>query len=582
MQGHVVVCGLGTLGVRVVELLRDAGVVVVVVDDRVSARGARRLTELDVRLVAAPPGEAAALRAGGLDTALALVVVLDDDLAALEALLVAQEVRPGLRAALRLRATRVGEQVVRAMPHVRVLDVSELAAASFVEACLGRGALHHFTIDTDEAVVAEVPAPRDGSLRELFGDLAPVAVVHADGRQTVGPGRDERVLAGERVALVGFPADFADTGLRPQAQEQEQRAARRRGARLRAVRRTAATVAAEVDRPFRLILGAVIVLALVATLVLHAAYRPLPGQRFGLLDAAYFAVETMATVGFGDFSYAGQSRLLTAFGVMFIVLGALTVSATYAFLTNLLVSRRIERSLGRRRATGAVAHVIVCGLGSVGLRVVRGLLAEGRDVVVIERDEANRNMAAAQALHVPVVIGDATSPDVLRDAGLATAAAIAVMTSDSAANLETALTVTGERAGPAIPVVLRMYDRDLARRVETTFGLQLARSSRALAAPWFVGAAIGFEVVSTFYVDQQPFMVARVDITAGGGLDGTAMQDLPASTRVLAIARASEGLRLEHTPRRATRFEGGDRAYLAGGYGDVIAVVRRNGVGVHV
>ena len=557
MQGHVVVCGRGTLGLRVVEQLHEAGVEVRVVE------------------VATPDTLAAADLAG----ALALVVVLDADLAALSALLVAEELRPGLRAVVRLAAPRVAEQVLRAMPHVRVLSVSDLAASSFVEACLGRGALHHFALGGDEAVVAEVPAPRDGTLRELSGDLAPVAVVHADGRQTVGPGRDHPVHAGERVALVGLPSDFAGTGLRPQDRELAERAARRRGARLRGLRRGVATVAAELDRPFRLILAAVVVLAVTATLVLHAAYRPDPGQRFGLLDAAYFTVETMATVGFGDFSYAGQSRLLTAFGLLFIVLGALTVSTTYAFLTNLLVSRRIERSLGRRRATGAVAHVLVCGLGSVGLGVVRGLLAEGRAVVVIERDEANRNLPAALALGVPVVIGDATSPQVLTDAGLPTAAAVAVMTSDSAANLETALTVVAERAERPLPVVLRMYDRDLAHRVEVTFGLQLARSTSALAAPWFVGAAVGFEVVSTFYVDQEPFMVARVDIIPGGGLDGTAMLDVASRTRVLAIARAADGtaeLRLEQTPRRATRFAGGDQAYLVGGYADVIAVVRRN------
>ena len=53
-------------------------------------------------------------------------------------------------------------------------------------------------------------------------------------------------------------------------------------------------------------------------------------------------------------------------------------------------------------------HVVVVGLGSVGIRVVEGLLAEGRQVVVVERDAQNRYLDRARALRVPVVIADAT------------------------------------------------------------------------------------------------------------------------------------------------------------------------------
>ena len=40
-----------------------------------------------------------------------------------------------------------------------------------------------------------------------------------------------------------------------------------------------------------------------------------------------------------------------------------------------------------------VDHVIVIGLGAVGISVVRGLVAEGESVVVIERDSDNRYRA---------------------------------------------------------------------------------------------------------------------------------------------------------------------------------------------
>jgi len=165
-----------------------------------------------------------------------------------------------------------------------------------------------------------------------------------------------------------------------------------------------------------------------------------------------------------------------------------------------------------RRAWGGDGHVIVCGLrgvglrtveqlhqsgvavvvvglGSVGIRVVEGLVAEGRSVVVIERDGRNRYLDRARALRVPVV--------------------------------------------------LRVFDRDLARMMERNFGFRHVRSTSALAAPWFVGAALGLDVLGTFFVDQQPFLVGRLAIASGGGLQGLAMQDLSARTRVVALRRAA-------------------------------------------
>ena len=63
-----------------------------------------------------------------------------------------------------------------------------------------------------------------------------------------------------------------------------------------------------------------------------------------------------------------------------------------------------------------------------------------------------------------------------------------------------------------VPVVLRVFDRELAHMMERSFGFRHVRSTSALAAPWFVGAALGLDVLSTFYVDQQPFLVAGLTV----------------------------------------------------------------------
>jgi Trk K+ transport system NAD-binding subunit len=172
------------------------------------------------------------------------------------------------------------------------------------------------------------------------------------------------------------------------------------------------------------------------------------------------------------------------------------------------------------------------------------------------------------------VIADATLPQTLQSVNLAEARAMAVLTSDDLVNLETALAVQDQ--DKKMPVVLRLFDRQLALTVEKTFGIGLVRSTAALAAPWFVGAALGLDVLGTFYVGDAPMLVARLEVARGGGLENLAMAELSGRTRVVAISRAAEDGRLEHPPRRGTRFGAGDRAYVVGPYEELLQVLRRD------
>jgi len=314
-----------------------------------------------------------------------------------------------------------------------------------------------------------------------------------------------------------------------------------------------------------------------STLILRLAYR-LGGHHIPLLDAVYFTAETVTTVNYGDFSFRNQSPWLMVGAIVLMLLGALFVAVFFAMLTDMLVSRRIEESLGRRRITGLRGHVLVIGLGSVGMQVLSRLAAAGSDVVVVEKHGGNRHLSQARALGVPVVIADATLPETLESVSLASASAVAVLTSDDLANLETGLAVRDQLGirWERTPVVLRMFDPQLARSIRHNFGFRNVRSTAALAAPWFVGAALGLDVLNTFYVGDEPLLVARLKVTRGGGLDSLAMQDLGARTRILAISRTFDQGYLEHPPRRGTRLRAGDEAYLIGPYEELLAVLRRD------
>jgi Trk K+ transport system NAD-binding subunit len=221
------------------------------------------------------------------------------------------------------------------------------------------------------------------------------------------------------------------------------------------------------------------------------------------------------------------------------------------------------------------------GLGSFGVRVVSDLTAAGYDVAVIERDANNRFLSTADDLDVPVIFGDATLRQTLEAARVDQARAVAVLTQDDMVNIETGIVLRemlGPRVMPAVvrpevPLVLRVYDRALGAAVAQRFRFDHVRSTVELAAPWFIGAAMGLQVLGTFSVGQRSFMVGGMRVAAGSELDGLQMFELSTQTRVIAITRQDAPVKLH--PRRDARLCGGDTVYVVGPYRELLATLRK-------
>jgi len=573
-RGHVIVCGLHGAGLRIVDLLNLSGVPTVVVDDNPDLRLARSLIEWGIPHIAGRAQAAATLTEAGLAGAEAVICALEDDLSTLETALLTRELRAGVRVVVQLSNPAVGRALSQI--DIAVLDVAGLSASSIAEACLSAG-VQEIGLAGERFAVVRTTAPRAGSLRDLYGALAPVAVQSAGGEVAVCPGRDHQVAAGDQVTLFGTEGELGAAGGRPASARPAARSPLV-ASTLRAARHLGLSLVQAADRRLAIALGALLAVLVASTLILRLAYQLPGGHRLPLINAAYFTVETVTTVGYGDYSFRGQGWWLIAGAICLMLLGALFVAVFFAMLTNMLVSRRIEESLGRVRITGRRGHVLVIGLGAVGMRAASRLADAGSDVVVVEKDPGNRHLGQARALGLPVVLADATLPETLHQVSLASAAAVAVLTSDDLANLETGLAVRDQLGArwDTVPVVLRMFDPQLARSVRHNFGFQHVRSTAALAAPWFVGAALGLDVLNTFYVSDEPLLVARLTVRPDGGLAGLALRDLGARTRVLAITRATSPGYLEHPPRRGTRLRAGDHAYLIGPYEELLVVLRRD------
>lgn len=554
MHSHIIVSGDDALATTIAEELQNAG----------------------TSIVKLSPDEIAG---ADLAHASAVVCVGVSDALNLEIALLAREASPGVRVVARLANDVLRGAVALDNGPGAILDVAELAAPSVVEACLAHTA-HPFEAAGIKFLVSGAEAPYDATLREIYADLAPVAVIHGKNSPTPGllepcPGRDLPVHAGDWVAMIGTAEELAARGVKAPRPT----TSRARHSPLRQIVDAMRGLRNDINPMFLRAIIAVLLVLTGSTVLLRFCYQPHPKMNW--VDALYFSTETIATVGYGDFSFLSQPTWLRLFSIMLMFGGVITTAVLVAFIADLLISRRFAYTAGRRRARHLRNHIVVVGLGSHGSRVVADLIADGYDVAVIEIDENNRYLSTAAELGVPVIFGDATLRQTLEAARVDHARAVAVLTHDDMVNIETGIVLSemlGPRAmpkvnRPGVPIVLRIYDRRLGSAVARRFGFHSVRSTVELAAPWFIGAAMGLNVLGTFSVGQRYFVVGGMHVATDSELDGLRMFELSTQIRVIVITRADAPVQLR--PRRDARLRGGDTVYIVGPYRELLATLRK-------
>lgn len=314
-------------------------------------------------------------------------------------------------------------------------------------------------------------------------------------------------------------------------------------------------------------LGLLAALLLASALYLQLQYFPqlcaTAGDRCGV-DGDFWAAlyATMLLLVFetpADFPQDAGGRLLfygvPLFGLFFL-------------LQSVVDFARLLFDKGARRegwqlslASTFTDHVIVCGIGRVGYRVVLQLLDAGREVVAIDSDPACEFAPTIRALKVPMIVGDARDPEVLRGAGLGRARGLIAAISDDLRNVEVAL--AARRRAPELQTVLRIFNRELDRNLERSFGRNTAFSSSALAAPTFAVAAVSRAIVHVLSLPEGLLAVSELTVAADSKVAGFgAALEQAYGVRILRLRDAAGR---ERSGRLMARLEAGDVVLLLGG-----------------
>ena len=167
------------------------------------------------------------------------------------------------------------------------------------------------------------------------------------------------------------------------------------------------------------------------------------GKSTTLLDLVYFSIRLFLfnydLQGEGV-PYAPAPPLLQA--ARFLAPATVTYAAVKGFMLAAAYQANVWR-LSRWHG-----HAVVCGAGKRGRQVALALRAEGRQVVVIEKDPGVEALAELRAAGVRVIIGGATDPLHQTQARMQEAGLVVALTSSEESNLEVALEASRGAAGP--------------------------------------------------------------------------------------------------------------------------------------
>ncbi|WP_243366550.1 potassium channel family protein [Fundidesulfovibrio soli] len=234
-------------------------------------------------------------------------------------------------------------------------------------------------------------------------------------------------------------------------------------------------------------------------------------EGWDLFDSVYMMIITLSTVGYGEvhpLSKAGRVIaslvILTGVGTFFYLAGAIVQLVIEGHLQNIFGRRWMRRAIDKMQG-----HTIVCGYGRIGSIVAQEILAEGQDVVVVERTPAL--IEELQRKNIPYVAGDATKDEMLLAAGLKRAKALVSALSEEAANVY--VTLTARQINPDIFIVARSDAPDHSQR------LTRAGANQVLFPHLYGGMRMAQSVL-------RPTVLGFMDLAMRGDIEDLQMEQL--------------------------------------------------------
>ena len=312
------------------------------------------------------------------------------------------------------------------------------------------------------------------------------------------------------------------------------------------------------------IIRALIMLGLVL-LIGTAGYVVIEGWQ--ILDAIYMTVITITTVGYGEVRTV--SPIGRVFTLVLICMGMGIIAYTLGMVAQVMVELQVRSILGRKKLGLKIKsiknHYILCGYGRIGRIISQELKASQIPLLVIDS-----NLDSKQGLEqqdIPYIIDDATSEDVLVEAGIERAKGLISVVLSDADNLF--ITMTARGLNPGLFILARAEEEQSQKKL-------LRAGANRVVLPYLIGGqkmahtitkpAVTDFLELTVHDKNIELEMGEVLVKDRSRLKGVTLADsgIRQEMNVIIVAIRKENGEMAFNPSSETRIETGDTLIALG------------------
>jgi voltage-gated potassium channel len=290
-------------------------------------------------------------------------------------------------------------------------------------------------------------------------------------------------------------------------------------------------------------------------------------EGWSLLNSLYMTIITISTVGFSEvqpLSDPGKS-----FAIFLIIGGWISSVHALARIGQLLFDGGFFDILGEKKRYKRIMelkeHYIVCGYGRMGNGIVEGLIERDEPFIIIDNDPNKEEIFHAKKVHY--IIGDATSEDILKEAGIEQAKSLFALMPSDADNLY--LAIAAKEVNPYIYLISQALYEKAEKRLRTS-GVDQVISPYKIASHHALHAAVSLSPEKNFELGNTelgvPVSIREIIIKEHSTLIDKTIADskLKTSYGILVVGIKKKSGEVNISPNPEDQIQAGDILVLAG------------------